>query len=226
MLIRWLTPLAWRTGDARLARAIRRFADVEADSGWQALQLLHAVDVPALKAEFFAIALEESAHARMFRQVALGIDRDIEQAWQSPGREALYSKRTGMIPAVADLMVSEEGVYGEFADYARATHHPQLVATFARIRDDEAGHGESAGEMLMRLSSGRADPRRALRHARWRRFGRNYMAGSKAIGGTVMGLLLRIAFYALGGFGRVFSGRAPAPPEQAGGSADPRTLRG
>ena len=72
MLIRWLTPLAWRSGDARLARAIRRFADVEADSGWQALQLLYGVDDPALKAEFFALSgrLLKSCRYEEFRELA------------------------------------------------------------------------------------------------------------------------------------------------------------
>lgn len=225
MLIRWLTPLAWRSGDARMARAIRRFADVEADSGWQALQLLYGVDDPALKAECFEIALEESAHSRMFRQVALELDRDVERGWQPPGREALFDPGTvdGAVNAVADLMVNERGVYGEFSDYARASRHPRLAAIFARIREDESGHGDCAGDMLARLCADRAQAHRALRRAGRRRFWRNYMAGSKAVGGAMMGLLLRVAFFALGGLGRAFSGRdasaaeAQAPRAQASG---------
>ena len=215
MLIRWLTPLAWRSGDARLARAIRRFADVEADSGWQALQLLYGVDDPALKAEFFEIALEESAHSRMFRQLALELDRDVERGWMPPGREALFAADAtdGVVRAVADLMVNEQGVYGEFADYARASRRPRLAAIFARIREDEAGHGDCAGDMLAKMCGDRAQAQRALRHAGRRRFWRNYMAGSKAIGGAMMGLLLRAAFLALGGFGRAFSGRAASAAE-------------
>jgi rubrerythrin len=215
MLIRWLTPLAWRSGDARLARAIRRFADVEADSGWQALQLLYGVDDPALKAECFEIALEESAHSRMFRQVALALDREVERGWQPQGREALFDPGAadGAVNAVADLMVNERGVYAEFSDYERATRHPWLIAVFARIREDESEHGDCAGDMLAQLCGDPSLARRALRRAGRRRFRRNYMVGSKAVGGAMMGLLLRVAFFALGGFGRAFSGRGASAAE-------------
>lgn len=207
MLIRWVTPLAWRSSNRRLARSIRRFADVEADSGWQALQILYAVDDPRLKAELFEIALEEAAHARMFRKIALEFDPAVEHSWQPQSRESLYSKQRGAAAAVADLVVSEKAVYEEFSDYARATRDQRLISVFARIREDECEHGECADEILNRLTRGPDQTRHELRAARRRRFMRNYLTGSKMIGSVIIGGLLRAAFFAFGWGGRLLGRR-------------------
>ncbi len=212
-LIKYVTPIVWRSSPRRLASAVRRFSDVEADSGWQALQLLHLCDDPKKRAVFFALALEESAHARMFRNAALEIDPDVERRWAAPERATLYDEKKGLAAAVADITVNEIAVYKEFGDYADcARSAPRLRAIFEKIKTDEAGHGDDADGLLADLTQDAAALRAQLRKAERRRFFRVYMSGSKVVGEHVIGLLLRATFFLFGWmpaiFGRAGAGRA------------------
>ena len=206
-LIRNLTPMFWRRGGPHLARALRRFSEVEADSGWQALQFLYASDSAVLRARLFEVALEEVAHARMFRAVARLVHEFPAEETILTRRESLYSERAGIAAALADLQVNETAVYKEFEDYARATDDQRVIEIFASIREDESHHGKCADSLLAEVLPDARARRSALRRARLRRAWRNYNVAAKAFSGGVMCLLLWISFFGLGLFGGTVHGR-------------------
>lgn len=212
--IRHATSASWRSRPSSLARALRRFADVEGDSGWQAMQLVQASKDPAIRAAFFGIALEEAAHAEWFREAALVTCADIEAGWELRGRKSLCPKGCDLALAMAEMEINERIVYLEFLDYAAATTHPHVRELFERVRADEAGHSDASRGAANR--AGDNPSAQLLRRAHARRLQRTLSALSRAVGDVFAQAFLLLIYGVLGGLswliGRFFGCRAPVPP--------------
>lgn len=200
LLIKSLTRFSWSINRRRLASSVRRFADVEADSGWQALQLVRRCEAPELRGELLEMALEESAHARLFRNCALEFDPAVDQFWVPAGRKSLYTDKGGVLLALAEMMVSEKAVYKEFDAYLAASNDPRLSKVFETVRADEVSHGSTIDELLLRLAPDRRHLDRVTRRARLKRTLALVSAAAKAVAEAVIKALLGFLYLVFGLF--------------------------
>jgi hypothetical protein len=176
--VRLLIPLCWRLSRRRIAASLERFSQVEADSGWQMLQALEAVDDPHARAALFNNALEEVHHAAIFADLARSYADALIQP-TTPARKRLYDPNTGLIPFEAYHFVGEVDVYDQFLTYAKASPIGEISDAFLRIRGDEAEHQKLAYEQLVAMVGSERRIRRLIQRVRlertwdeWERFAR------------------------------------------------------
>lgn len=199
MAIRFVTPLSWRASPERLARSLQRFSEVEADSAWQMLQALDAVDDVRFKVGLFNNALEELHHAGIFARLARQ-HADRPPSADTPGRTQIYDPGRGLPDFGARMFVGEADVYAEFLDYATAAPQDSVRSAFLEIRGDEEDHQDLAYDELVKMVGSRAEAARMIRRVRrerrfeaWTRFG-------KAVGEITSSLLLSVAYLLFGPF--------------------------
>jgi len=222
LLIRLLTRLSWATSRRRMARGITRFSQVEADSGWQMLRALDAVDNVESRARLFNNALEEVHHSALFRELAHHYsDEPPPPATQE--RIQLFNPKEGMIEFSAWHYVGEADVYRDFLAYAHATREPRIRDTFLVIRGDEKEHQALALAELQRLTGSPRNARRLIRKVRIIRAYQAWMRFSKGVGNIVSSFVLAIVFIGVGWIfapvcrRRIYGDTLPAPLNGASG---------
>ena len=198
-VIQHVTPRIWRNAPHKFARAIRRFADVEADSGWQALQIAQTSRNPKIKALFLKMAIEEAHHASLFRQAALELNPDVESGWPTPERKALIKTAPSLAAAVAEISLNEQSIFREFESYKKACPNQKVKGIFDQIAEDEASHGSESEQSLMTLiDSDDAQFRRYLSQAKRKRWGRNLSVFSRFLGQFVFSFWLLCVYFVVG----------------------------
>jgi rubrerythrin len=183
LAIRTVTSSRWRGSNARLASSLERFADVEADSGWQMLRALDATSDPEFRTKLFNNAVEEMHHAELFRSVASELAPFPLPAARERRREIFTPKR-GLPWFAAYHFTGENDVFHQFSAYADAAPpNSALRHTFLQIRGDEAQHRELAYRELCRLAASEAKAKALIRRVKgrrifetWKRFGEHTVA--------------------------------------------------
>ncbi len=183
LLIKYVTPRLWRASNWRLANAMRMFSEVEADSGWQALQIAYTTNSSELHAQLLSMAIEEAAHARHFRRLSDKINDERPKIIPVVSRKAIISNHGDVAAALAEVSLNEQEIFREFELYASASGRPDVAAVFARIAQDEQSHADDTGDLICDLMGGDEEKTAVLfRSARRRRRFRLLTTVSEKIG--------------------------------------------
>jgi hypothetical protein len=182
-----------------LSKTLLRFSQVEADSGWQLLQVLPQLENARSRAHFFHNALEEEHHAWLFAQLAQRYAR-FPLPLQRDGRLSLYVPGEDLDQFRAYHAVAEKQAYDDFVAYAAAIRDPRVRDVFERIREDEEGHHEGAIDAWAAAGEARGRVRSLLRRARIRRYYEAWLRGSRRLAALTSGLVLAFLYLAAGPF--------------------------
>lgn len=174
-----------------------RFAEVEADSGWQFARVADYLQRPSHRAAMFATALEETHHAFLFRKLASR--GGLRHEGSGLARKALVSSVADMPRFLAYSHISEGMIHGEFDAIAAASGDPAVAQVLASISADESGHEDGASKMLHEIVP-QETLKRAIRKARWRRSWDDWMHVVHGIGKINALFWLGLIYLTLGGF--------------------------
>jgi hypothetical protein len=188
-LIRLCIPLSWSRGKEQVARSLRRFSSVEADSAWQMLQALRAIDDPELEESLFGNALEEVHHAYLFGRLARQYEH-LPTLSDCQERTQLFDPARGTAHFEALHHVGEIDVYNQFGSYARAAGLPEIRELFLRLVGDEAGHQEVAFRQLVAIAGSEKKARVLVRSARIGRVLEALTRAGEAMGTVISGVIL------------------------------------
>ncbi len=153
LAIRTMLPVSWAFSKTRVSRSLLRFAEVEADSAWQFLRAMEVLELPHQRAAMFHDALEEMEHAAGFHSLARAYaERPLPLCRDR--REALLHTPEDLGEFLAYIYEGEREVYGEFEDYCLAIRREDIRAWLQHIREDEAGHQDTALATLVEVLGG------------------------------------------------------------------------
>ena len=189
IVIRVLTPLSWRASNNRQSKSLNRFSQTEADSAWQMLQALDAVEDPHFQGELFNNALEEVHHAALFHDLARAYS-DFPLPLDSPRRQQLFDPEADFALFEAYHFVGELDVYEEFWSYAGAAPVERVRETFLQIRGDEEEHQKLAYRELIKLAGSEAGARKLIRRVRRTRAWEAWVRFGKGIGDVMSSIVL------------------------------------
>jgi hypothetical protein len=199
ILIRTLLPLTWRPFARFRASRLARFGVTEADSAWQILHALDAVDEPSRRVRILQHALEEVHHASEFTRVARPHAPEVLPRLLPP-REPIFEREKGLeglVTFAAYACVGEEDVLAQFDAYAAGMGDGEARAAFREARFDEQGHVGLCRSLLVGLV-GEARARREIRWARLRRLWEAWTRLGRDLG-EITSILLFGAIYAVFG---------------------------
>lgn len=200
LAIRLILPLTWRPSRKRTAAQLQRFSVTEADSGWQILYALDAIDDPALRCKVLQHAMEEVHHACEFNRVSLPYTAELPRKLLCR-RDPIFLREKGvdgLITFVAYAEVGEKDVFDQFDSYAGAIGGPAARSVFLEAKKDEEGHIGLCHGILLGLVGTEEAAARKIRMTRLRRIYETWKRGGKAIGDTMLALILTTVF-AVGG---------------------------
>jgi rubrerythrin len=200
-LARLVNPLVWRI-PGHGARKLASFARAEEGSRIDLLQAAAATPVTARRAQYLRHALDETRHARMFARRSAELRRErgqVPYGRPTADTEELFA-RLGEVGFLAFVHRGERRGRGQFAtyrDHFAARGDDRSAALFEAIMSDEQRHEDYTRALLVELSGGEAEARRALRRAAaweawrlWRRAGRFVAARLYAVLMTALYLAL------------------------------------
>lgn len=167
--IRLCLPVWWSASTRRMSESLNKFSLIEADSAWQMLQALNAIDDLELRSELFNNALEEVHHAWLFRNLAKRIDR-YPPGLSARSRLPLYDQSSGIDQFEAFHFVGEADVYEQFLTYANAAPTEEVRRTFLDIRGDEEEHQKLAFKNLVAMAGSEDQAQRMISRIRIKRF--------------------------------------------------------
>ncbi len=201
LAIRTITPLSWRWSRRRLASSLHRFSLVEADSAWQMLDALDAVEDPVFRVKLFNNALEEVRHAELFGKLAASYS-SLPLPLAGPPRKPLFNPKRGLAHFEAHHFIGEADVYAQFLAYAKSASSGPLRETFLAIRGDEEHHRELAYAELRQLVGSERETRKLILRIRlvrlyeaWLRLGKNM---ARVWSATLLSLLYLVSGPVLG----------------------------
>ncbi len=213
ILIRALLPLTWRPFARFRASRLARFGVTEADSAWQILHALEAVDDPHLRCKILQHALEEVHHASEFSRVARPHAPELLPRLLPP-REPIFRRERGLeglVTFAAYACVGEEDVLSQFDAYAAGIGDGEARAAFREARFDEQGHVGLCRSLLVGLV-GEARARRELRWARARRLWEAWTRLGRDIGELSSILIFGLIYVVFGVIGWIPSRARLAGP--------------
>lgn len=196
-MIRMALPFTWRVSRPQAARGLAKFSAIEADSAWQFLHALDAVDDPAQRASLFNNALEEVHHAALFERAAT-FYTDAPPDKPRPERKALYDPAKGLTYFLAYVYVGEQDVYNQFGSYCAAIGPGPAQDAFRSAREDEDGHVEIAMAILRKEIGSESAIRRKVAGIRLRRGWEAWLRFSKALGEISSGVALGAVYFVFG----------------------------
>lgn len=197
LAIRAITALSWKLSSERLASSLQRFSQVEADSAWQMLQALEAVDDPVFQAKLFNNALEEVHHAAIFSKLARE-HSSMPLPLVVPRRSAIYHPKRGLREFEAHHFLGEAAVYDQFFSYAKATSSESLRRAFFQIRGDEEAHQALAYAEIERMSGSRWRTSRLLAGIRLRRIYEAWVRFGRKVADLWLTVVLSGIYFAVG----------------------------
>jgi hypothetical protein len=230
-LVRLLVPARWGSDAGHVARTLKRFGDVEADSAWQYLCALDHCSDTGVRRTLFENVLEEFKHADAFYGAAHSLATHRLHG-DNQRRTCLTARPTDLPRFLAYAHVCEEAIHGQFDSYASACRLPAVSQVFRDISADEATHGSETLLHLERLAGSPGAARRALIVARLQRFYEAWMRFAARLGDITFYPVLALLFFVFGGALRrsqeaLPAGDAPLPipmPATPTGSALARPL--
>lgn len=196
--IRLFMPVTWGLSRRRTARKLEEFSTIEADSAWQFLRALEAVEDPDHRARLFNNALEEVHHAALFSRASAEYSDRIQPRPQ-PEREAIFDPDNGGLRRfLAYAYVGEMDVFQQFEAYHAAARPGPAREAFASAMEDESDHVDLAMAILRKTHGSDKAIRREIRNIRLGRAWRTWLRFSKALGEFTSGVLLTVIYFAFG----------------------------
>lgn len=199
VLVRSLVPSRWAANPDRAARSLKRFGDVEADSGWQYLHAIGVCKDHDLKRMLFENVLEEFKHADYFYGAAHSLATNRIRGSEER-RTVLVNSGSDLPAFLAYANVCETAIHTQFDSYAAACTIPEVSKVFRDISADEESHGAETYEHLRRLLGNREGARWAMLKARGQRLYEAWMRGSAMIGNLTFYPVLGLLFFLFGPF--------------------------
>jgi hypothetical protein len=217
-----VTEISWRI-PGRPAQILAQFAQAERGSAYDMLAAAELTDRRELRRKYLEHALDEAAHAKVFRDraQALGMDRegsamiDIGCLHEHGivGGETLF-ERLGELDFLAFVHLAESQALEQFQVYKnQKLVDPETQAQLDQIRKDELFHMTYSGAELdwYRKAGLSKEVRRAIWGVHWRRFKEQWLAFSRRVGDFVSGIWLLLMYtFVVGPF------RLLARPEDVG----------
>ena len=193
VFIRALVPITWRTSARRMGSRLRFFSVMEADSAWQLLYALDAVDDPSTGALVLQHALEEVHHACEFERVAMAY-RSAPPPRPLPRRRPIFERERGpeaWPEFFAHAHVGENDVFQQFDAYTKGVGDCPARSVFTEAKKDERGHAGLTYKLLL-IYSGTPDKANAfVRRARRARAWETWLRLSRRLGSIPARLFLR-----------------------------------
>jgi hypothetical protein len=199
LAIRIVTPISWHWSPHSLARSLNRFSLVEADSAWQMLEALDAVQDVWFRVKLFNNALEEVHHADIFRALATSYS-PLPLPYGGPERTPLFDSKHGLAEFEAYHFIGESDVYKQFLAYANSAPSGSLRDTFLAIRGDEAEHQKLAYAQLHQLVGSRWGTYRLIARIRLVRMYQAAKRMGKSVSSGCSAVLLALLYFAAGVF--------------------------
>ncbi|MFT3767351.1 MAG: ferritin-like domain-containing protein [Minicystis sp.] len=215
-----LAPIAWRI-PGHAARMLHGFARAEQGSMIDLVAAANLTTSPARRALYLRHALDESRHASMFahRSAELQKTRGLPPIGPVLADSEQLFERLGELRFLAFVHLGEARGRVQFAAHIRTCKRrgdERSVALLTAIEADEARHEQYTRELLVELSGGEREARRAVRRAKlweawrlWRRAGR-WMAAK------VYAALMMIVFVAVAPLSLLVRVVRPARPGWTG----------
>jgi hypothetical protein len=213
-----LAPLAWRV-PGHAARMLHGFACAEEGSRIDLLAAANLTASPARRALYLRHALDEGRHAGMFARRAAelssgprwGSARQESSSAPNPARggrelgpvradsEQLF-ERLGEERFLAFVHLGEARAGAQFAAHIRMCRRigdTRSVALLEAISADEARHARYTGDLLVELSGGEREARRAVRRAALWEAWRLWRRAGRWVAARVYGALMLVVFVAM-----------------------------
>lgn len=206
----------WSAGrsDASLARLLHKFSLVEADSAWQMLRAMEAVDDPAYRAELFNNALEEVHHAYLFRRKAISLtDRPFTDDFFV--RKEILDGNGKLLKFKVAHYLGEKDVYEQFLSYARAVPDQEVRELFLDIRGDEEEHQRKARMKLIEELGSESALKKQIVRARLGKLYDGWIELGKAMGNVTFSVLFSVVYLLAGIFFSRWSRRYLKDPQTA-----------
>ena len=194
--------IAWRKTQ-RQARLMSRFAATERGSSYDMLCALENTEYPELRQKYLHHALDEARHARLFREraLALGVDReeaaliDVGYLQNSGiiGGETLF-ERLGEIRFLAFVYDAEQRGLEHFLIYLHSDLTDQETKKALKsITKDEHFHRSYSYAALQKYAP--EESAKLIRSIQINRYKEAWMRFARIVGTVVSGLWLRILFF-------------------------------
>ena len=218
----FVSEISWRLPN-RPAKFMAQFSQAERGSAYDMLAATEQTERRDLRRKYLEHALDETAHARVFRDRAnaLGASREdsaiIDIGYLSEhgiiGGETLF-ERLGELKFLAFVHIAEKQALEQFMVYkSRNLLDEESQRCLDRIRKDEIFHMSYSGAELEKFrKKGREEEvTKAIKEVHWDRWKEAWLRFSHSVGDFVSGLwLMVIYFLAIAPF------RVLARPELAG----------
>lgn len=197
LVVRTAMPMKWKSDPQHAARALKRFGDVEADSGWQYLQAIRVAADPDLRRMLFENVVEEFKHAGYFHQAAHTLATGRIRSADEP-RTLLIKRPEDMCDFLAFAHVSEKAIHSQFDVYAAACGIPAVSEIFKNISVEESGHESEAHSHLKRAAGSNRAASLAVWKARFKRGVEAWKRLAEPVGGLMFHAIFAVTFLVLG----------------------------
>lgn len=197
LIIRLFLPITWRLFRRRPSDTLADFAATEADSGWQFLQTIEALDEAEHRALLFDNLLEEMEHAARFRELAARLPGG-RVARPTAERHAMIEDGDGLVAFLAYAHAGELDISLEFDAYARAATVPEARTLFREIAADEDDHHHVLWKTLIDATRSEETAHKLVRAARRKRAWKAWLRFSKRLGDAFLGFWLSLIYLLFG----------------------------
>ena len=223
LIVRTAMPMRWKRDPQHAARALKRFGDVEADSGWQYLQAIRVTTDHELRRMLFENVVEEFKHAGYFHQAAHSLATDRIRSVEEP-RTLLINRPEDMCEFLAFAHVSEKAIHSQFNVYASSCGIPAVSDIFNNISVEEAGHESEAHKHLKRAAGSNGAASLAVWKARSKRGIEAWKRIAEPFGGLMFHVIFAVTFLVFGPLLKQRQKAAPGPLIHRDEERDERSL--
>lgn len=194
-LIRFAWPVLLR--EDQMGELLARFSATEADSAWQFLRAVEALDSPQRKAQMFETCIEEMHHAALFARLAR--TRVVKMQSQDTLQRTVVLSDPAKLPGfLAYAHVSEDDINRDFAVLAQVSKDPEVKAAFDAIQADESLHEEGAEHLLDEVIASGSSKGWTVTAAYLRRVKANLQTLAGRVGDALAAVILGAAYLVLG----------------------------
>ena len=192
-----LLRLSWKFRPTVQKEAIKRFAQIEADSSWQLLGAYEQADCLATRADLLQQAIEERHHSSLFSEV-------YETLVEYP-EPVVHQPRKSIVPSpfwkfFAYCYVGESAAAERFLLIYKNLSPGLLKTVLKQILRDEAGHVETAAGLAKEFDVPLEEFNREVRRVRRQRLTESWMRSGRRVTGFFAKLWLGFCYVLLAPF--------------------------
>ena len=195
--VRLVLALRWRRNQKVIAERIRDFEATEDDSAWHLLSACSRdAQDPAVRAELFMQAMEETHHAEVFRALykhAAGVKLDKVKVERKP---IFVPGEEWKLFAVC--AVGEAAAAARFRNIAEGLEPGAFKTSLQKILEEEEGHIELANDLAALTGRSHQELNAEMRMIKIRRAWETWLRIGRKVTVHASRLLLSLAYYTLG----------------------------